>query len=133
MFQAGRRSAIFQEPYMKNKIFSLVVLALSIITLSSCMLFFSQNEEPRYEIAGNWRRTAGEWNATITYYLKADGTYSYSNNQNGDLDSGEYTVDWTNHTINTNHKTNHSLDKSLSFSFRGPDTLVIDFYEYSRQ
>lgn len=116
----------------KNKIFALVILALSIVTLSSCMLLFSQTEEPRYEIAGNWRRTAGEWGATITYYLKADGTYSYSNNQNGDLDSGEYIVDWTEHAIYTIHQMNHSLDKRLPFAFKGPDTLVIDSYEYSR-
>lgn len=116
----------------KNKIFALVILALSIVTLSSCMLLFSQTEEPRYEIAGNWRRTAGERGATITYYLKADGTYSYSNNQNGDLDSGEYIVDWTEHAIYTIHQMNHSLDKRLPFAFKGPDTLVIDSYEYSR-
>ena len=116
----------------KNKIFALAILALCIVTLSSCILLFAQESEPRYEIVGNWRRTAGEWGATITYYLKADGTFSYSNNQNGDLDSGEYIVDWTNQTINTVHKMNHSLDKSLFFSFKGPDTLVIDSYEYSR-
>lgn len=120
---------------MKNiRFVAFAVLALCVITLSSCMLLFSNDApEPRYEIVGNWRRTAGEWNSTITYYLKADGTYSYSNNQNGDLDSGEYTVDWSNHTINTNHKMNHSLDKSLSFSLKGPDTLVVDSYEYYRQ
>lgn len=117
----------------KNMIAALVVLALCFVMLSSCMLFFVQDDsEPRYQIVGNWRRTAGEWGATITYYLKADGTFSYSNNQNGDLDSGEYIVDWTNHTINTIHKMNQSLDKSLFFSFNGPDTLVIDSYEYSR-
>ncbi len=119
----------------KTIVIALIVLAICIATLSSCMLFMQRPEpvqEPRYEVVGNWRRTAGEWGATVTYYMKADGTYSYSNNQNGDLDSGEYTVDWLSHTINTNHKMNHSLDKSLSFSFRGPNTLVIDGYEYSR-
>ncbi len=117
----------------KNKIAALVVLALCFVMLSSCMLFFVQDDsEPRYQIVGNWRRTAGEWGATITYYLKADGTYSYSNNQNGDLDSGEYIVDWTEHAIYTIHQMNHSLDKRLPFAFKGPDTLVIDSYEYSR-
>ncbi len=117
----------------KNKIFALVILALSIVTLSSCILLFAtDSDEPRYEVVGNWRRTAGEWNSTITYYLKADGTYSYSNNQNGDLDSGEYIVDWTEHAIYTIHQMNHSLDKRLPFAFKGPDTLVIDSYEYSR-
>ena len=79
---------------MKNtgKTVAVVALALCVVTLiSSCILL---KPELRYEIAGNWRRTAGEFNSTITYYLKADGTYSYSNNQNGDLDSGEYIVDW---------------------------------------
>ena len=118
---------------MKNKAIALIILGICVVVLSSCMLFFGQQqEEPRYEIAGNWRRTAGEFNSTITYYLKADGTYSYSNNQNGDLDYGEYIVDWTEHAIYTIHQMNHSLDKSLFFSFNGPDTLVIDSYEYSR-
>jgi len=118
---------------MKNKAIALIILGICVVALSSCMLFFGQQqEEPRYEIAGNWRRTAGEFNSTITYYLKADGTYSYSNNQNGDLDSGEYIVDWTEHAIYTIHQMNHSLDKRLPFSFKGPDTLVIDSYEYSR-
>ncbi len=117
----------------KTKVLAFIVLAICIITLSSCMLLMSQPEpEPRYEVVGNWRRTAGEWGATITYYLKADGTYSYSNNQNGDLDSGEYTVDWANHIISTNHQMNHSLDKKLPFSFSGSNTLTIDGYTYSR-
>ena len=118
---------------MKNKAIALIILGICVVALSSCMLFFGQQqEEPRYEIAGNWRRTAGEFNSTITYYLKADGTYSYSNNQNGRLDSGEYTVDWANHIIQTNHKMNHSLDESLSFRFDGPNVLYIDDFAYKR-
>ena len=119
---------------MKNiRFVAFAVLALCVITLSSCMLLFSNDApEPRYEIVGNWRRTAGEWNSTITYYLKADGTYSYSNNQNGDLDSGTYTVNWDKHIIYTNHEMNHSLDKKLSFSFKRHDLIVIDGYEYTR-
>ena len=119
---------------MKNiRFVAFAVLALCVITLSSCMLLFSNDApEPRYEIVGNWRRTAGEWNSTITYYLKADGTYSYSNNQNGDLDSGSYTVDWTSHIISTIHQMNHSLDKNLPFRFNGPDKLAIGDFEYSR-
>ena len=118
---------------MKTKAIALIVLGICVVALSSCMLFFGQQqEEPRYEVAGTWRRTAGEFNSTITYYLKADGTYSYSNNQNGDLDSGSYTVDWTSHIISTIHQMNHSLDKNLPFRFNGPDKLVIGDFEYSR-
>ena len=118
---------------MKNtgKTVSFVALALCVVTLlSSCMLFFYQ--EPRYEIVGTWRRTAGQFNSTITYYLKADGTYSYSNNQNGDLDSGEYIIDWNGGTMTTIHQMNHSLDRVYPFSFDGPDTLFIDGQVYFR-
>ena len=115
-----------------GKIAAFVVLAVCILALSSCMLFFDSEPETRYEIVGNWRRTAGEWNSTITYYLKADGTYSYSNNQNGDLDSGEYIVDWSTHTITTIHKMNHSLDKQMTFFFDDYSTLILDGYEYTR-
>ena len=117
---------------MKNtgKTVAFVALALCVVMLiSSCILL---KPELRYEIAGNWRRTAGEFNSTITYYLKADGTYSYSNNQNGDLDSGEYIVDWNGFTITTIHKMNHSLDRVYAFSFENPDTLVIDGQRYFR-
>ena len=120
---------------MRNKFVALIFISLCGIMLSSCMLLFREPEpvpEPRYDIVGNWRRTAGEFNSTITYYLKADGTYSYSNNQNGGLDSGEYLVDWNNHIIQTNHKMNHSLDQSLSFRFDGPNTLYIDGFAYNR-
>ncbi len=129
---------------MKNsrKTVALVILTVCIAALlSSCMLLASTPvpapapapaPETRYEVVGNWRRTAGQFNSTITYYMKADGTYSYSNNQNGDLDSGEYTVDWSSHTIRTNHQMNHSLDKSISFRFSGPDTLYLDDYAYTR-
>ena len=115
-----------------RKTVALVILSVCVLALlSSCMLLGGA-QEPRYEIVGNWRRTAGQFDSTITYYLKADGTYSYSNNQNGGLDSGEYTVDWTNHIIQTNHKMNHSLDQSLSFMFEGPNTLYIDGFAYNR-
>ena len=119
---------------MRNKIVAFAFILVCALVLSSCMLLMSPQPapEPRYEIVGNWRRTAGEFDSTITYYLKADGTYSYSNNQNGDLDSGSYTVDWAAHIISTIHQMNHSLDKNLPFSFNGPDKLVIDGFEYSR-
>jgi len=119
------------EMKKNSKVIGFIILAVCIAVLSSCMLFGSK-PEPRYEVAGTWRRTAGEFNSTITYYLKADGTYSYSNNQNGNLDSGDYTVDWENHTINTIHKMNHSLDQNLAFSFSGSNVLIIDGFEYSR-
>ena len=120
---------------MRNKFVALIFISLCVIMLASCMLLYRESEpvpEPRYDVVGNWRRTAGEFNSTITYYLKADGTYSYSNNQNGGLDSGEYLVDWDNHIIQTNHKMNHSLDQSLSFRFDGPNTLYIDGFAYNR-
>ncbi|MBQ4281599.1 MAG: hypothetical protein II753_05830 [Spirochaetales bacterium] len=119
---------------MRNKIVAFAFILVCALVLSSCMLLMSPQPapEPRYEIVGNWRRTAGEFDSTITYYLKADGTYSYSNNQNGRLDSGEYTVDWANHIIQTNHKMNHSLDESLSFRFDGPNVLYIDDFAYKR-
>ena len=116
----------------KNKIIGLIILAVCIVSLSSCALLFGRDYGPKYEVAGTWRRTAGNGSATITYYLKADGTYSYSNNYNGDLDSGTYTVNWDKHIIYTNHEMNHQLDKKLSFSFKRHDLIVIDGYEYSR-
>ena len=119
---------------MKNtrKVVGLIILAACVVALSSCALLFDTKPAVKYEIAGTWRRTAGEWNSTITYYFKADGTFSYSNNQNGDLDSGEYTVNWDKHTIITNHTTNHSRDKKMSFSFKDHETLVIDGFTYHR-
>ena len=86
-----------------SKVDGLIILTTCIIALSSCALLFGTKPGPKYEIAGTWRRTAGQWNSTRTYYFKADGSFSYSNNQNGDLDSGSYTVDWTTHTISTIH------------------------------
>ena len=115
---------------MKNpeKAIVLVLVSVCVLTLSSCMLF--GNSEPRYDIVGNWRRTEG--NCTITYYMKDDGTYNYSNNYNGRLDAGEYTLDWRRHEIHTIHKMNPSLDETLSFRFRGPDVIEIDDYAYIR-
>ena len=115
-----------------SKIVGLIILVACVFALSSCALLFGTDPGPKYEIAGTWRRTAGEWNSTITYYFKADGTFSYSNNQNGDLDSGEYIVDWSTHTITTIHKMNHSLDKQMTFFFDDYSTLILDGYEYTR-
>lgn len=106
----------------------LLVVLIGVFMLSSCMIF--GESEPRYEIVGNWRRTEG--NCTITYYMKDDGTYNYSNNYNGKLDAGEYTVDWRKHEIHTIHDMNHSLDETLQFQFRGPDVIEIDDYAYVR-
>ena len=111
-----------------GKAVALMLAAACVLTLASCMLFGSS--EPRYEIVGNWRRTIG--NTTITFYMKDDGTYNYSNNYNGKLDAGEYTVDWRKHVIHTIHKMNHSLDEDLSFRFQGPEILEIDDYAYMR-
>ena len=110
----------------------MLILAVCIVSLSSCALLFGTNPGPKYQIAGNWRRTAGEWNSTITYYFKADGTFSYSNNQNGDIDSGEYSVNWEKGIITTNHQTNHSRDKKMQFNFKDHETLVLDGYIYKR-
>ena len=119
---------------MKNtrKIVGLIILVACVAALSSCALLFGTDPGPKYEVAGNWRRTVGERNVTITYYFKADGTFSYSNNQNGDLDSGEYTVNWEKGTINIINHMNKSLDKKLKFSFKDHETLVIDGYTYKR-
>ena len=116
----------------KNKVIALIILAVCIVSLSGCALLLGKDYGPKYEIAGTWRRTAGQFNSTITYYFKADGTFSYSNNQNGDLDSGTYTVNWDKHIIYTNPEMNHSLDKKLSFSFKRHDLIVINGYEYTR-
>ena len=115
-----------------SKVVGLIILTTCIIALSSCALLFGTKPGPKYEIAGTWRRTAGQWNSTITYYFKADGSFSYSNNQNGDLDSGEYTVNWEKQIIYTSHPMNRSLDKKMSFSFKDHETLVIDGYTYNR-
>ena len=115
-----------------SKIVGLIILVACVFALSSCALLFGTESGPKYEIAGTWRRTAGEWNSTITYYFKADGTFSYSNNQNGDLDSGEYTVNWEKQTINTIHQMNTSRDKKMKFSFKDHETLILDGYTYKR-
>jgi len=119
---------------MSRKTIALIVFALfAVVILASCTLTLGGSKtEERYEVVGTWRRTAGEFDSTITYYLKADGTYSYSNNQNGDLDSGEYTVDWVNNVIKTNHKMNHSLDQSLPFRFTSENDLFIGDFLYKR-
>ena len=116
----------------KHKIVGFIILVACITALSSCALLFGTEPGPKYEISGSWRRTAGQGNATITYYFKADGTFSYSNNQNGDLDSGEYTVNWERQTINFTNHMNKSLNKKLSFSFKDHETLVLDGYTYKR-
>ena len=116
---------------MRNigKAFVLLLVLVSVFVLASCVLF--SESEPRYELVGRWVRTQGD--STITFFMKDDGTYNYSNNYNGKLDAGEYTVDWRKHEIHTIHKMNHSLDETLSFMFRGPDILEIDDYAYMRK